>query len=315
MAAGVGAATLFFCFVLALRPASPGSAEIIGFSISAGDGFWETSARLKASGIIRSAYAFRILALASGAAPRLKPGKYILSPASGGWEIISELVSGENREISVTIPDGASIYLIDKILSEAGVLRPGEFLTYVFSSKEKAEGKLFPDTYRFFLDSSPEEVFQKMNGNFRVKALPFLEAEPEKADENLILASLLEKEVPDSAERRIVAGILKKRLAAGMPLQVDATVCYVKQRLRGEYVPCYPFNPDDFNLRSEYNTYLNRGLPPGPIGNPGLGAIRDAMSPKESPYWYYLSDPATGKTIFSKTLEEHAANRARYLRP
>jgi UPF0755 protein len=323
LTAAAGAAGIFL-FALALRPAAPAGAEFLKFTVSPGDGFWETSARLEAAGIIRSAFAFRAIALASGAAPRLKPGEYLLNPAAGAWEIISELVAGANREVRVTIPDGASVYLIDKILSDAGVLEKGKFQNYVFSLPEKVEGRLFPDTYRFFSGSSPAEVFRKLSENFAAKALPVLSGEtglsgsgapgPDKAEENLILASLLEKEVPDGEERRIVAGILLKRLAAGVPLQVDAAICYVKQRLRSEYVPCYPLSPDDFKLKSAYNTYLNRGLPPGPIGSPGLDAIRAAMSPVKSPYWYYLSDPATGKTIFAETLEEHAANRARYLR-
>ncbi len=310
---GVLGSAGFFYFALALRPAFPDSG-LLEFKVAPGDGFSEIAERLEKKEVVRSAFAFKVFSVVSGAAPRLKPGNYLLSPASSTVEIISELTAGAHREVEVRIPDGASVYLIDKILSDAGVLPAGEFWGYVFSLPEKAEGKLFPDTYRFFLESSPEEVFRKMNENFREKALPVLENGPEKMEENLILASLLEKEVPDGDERRVVAGILRKRLTAGIPLQVDATVCYVKQRLNQSYVPCYPLTDSDLKIDSAYNTYLAKGLPPGPIGSPGLEAIRAAMEPVESPYWFYLSDPATGKTIFAKTLEEHAANRARYLR-
>lgn len=302
-----------FYFVLATRPVSS-AAEVLEFSVLPGDGFSEITGRLEERGLIRSAFAFRVAAALSGAAPRLKPGNYFLSRASSTWEVIFELVVGANREVEVQIPSGASVYLIDKILSDAGVLPEGKFMGYVFSLPETAEGKLFPDTYRFFLGSSPQDVFRKMEENFREKALPLLGAEAERIGENLILASLLEKEVPDGDEQKIVAGILKKRLTAGMPLQVDATICYVKQRLSAGYVPCYPLTESDFKIESPYNTYLNKGLPPGPIGSPGLEAIKAAMNPVDSPYWFYLSDPETRRTIFAKTLEEHAQNRARYLR-
>lgn len=304
VAAGL-AGIFYFILILALRPASADS-EPLEFKVFAGDGFSEIAERLKEKEIIRSAFAFRIFAFISGAALRLKPGDYLLSSASSTSEIISELVAGQRREVEVRIPDGASVYLIDKILSDAGVLPEGKFLEYVLSLPEIAEGKLFPDTYRFFQGSSPEEVFRKMNDNFRQRGLP--------EDDILILASLLEKEVPDSNERRIVAGILKKRLAAGIPLQVDATICYLKQRLSGRYVPCYPLSEADFKIDSPYNTYLVRGLPPGPIGSPGLDAIQAAMEPVDSPYWFYLSDPETNKTIFAKTFEEHATNRVKYLK-
>jgi UPF0755 protein len=128
---------------------------------------------------------------------------------------------------------------------------------------------------------------------------------------NLILASLLEREVSDFKDRQIVAGILLKRLGVGMPLQVDATICYIKKSEGQE--DCYPLQPADFKKDSPYNTYVNRGLPAGPIGNPGRAAIEAAMSPQKSAYWYYLSDPETGKTIFSETLDTHAANRVKYL--
>lgn len=306
-------ALLFFYFALVLRPVA-GEAELVEFRVRSGDGFGEISERLTGDGLVRSKFAFRAVSLVSGAAPRLKPGEYLLSAASSTLEIVSQLVGGASREVEVRIPDGASLYQIDRVLSDAGVLPEGEFLGYVFSLPDNQEGKLFPDTYRFFLESSPEEAFRKLHDNFRDKALPVLERAPQELEENLILASLVEKEVPDYEERRVVAGILIKRLRAGIPLQVDATVCYVKQRLNGNYVPCYPLTESDLKISSPYNTYLNKGLPPGPIGSPELEAINAAMDPVDSPYWFYLSDPETHKTIFAGTLEEHAANRARYLR-
>mgnify|MGYP001588311823 FL=1 len=131
--------------------------------------------------------------------------------------------------------------------------------------------------------------------------------------ETLILASILEREVPEFEDRQIVAGILLKRIKNIMPLQVDATISYVK--CGGAIRECE--NPrvgrNDLNLSSPYNTYQVLGWPPGPISNPGLPALQAALAPKTSGYLYYLSAAKTGATIFARTLEEHNLNRAKYL--
>jgi UPF0755 protein len=129
-----------------------------------------------------------------------------------------------------------------------------------------------------------------------------------------VLASLVEREVPLAEDQRRVAGILEKRLAVGMPLQVDATICHIKKIRAGSSVGCYPLSPLDFAVDSPYNTYLHMGLPPQPIGNPGIQAIMAVLDPLPSRYWYYLSDPATGKTVWSETLDEQEANRVKYLK-
>ena len=161
----------------------------------------------------------------------------------------------------------------------------------------------------------PEKVVEKFLANFNQKALPLLNRDPHHIGENLILASILEKEIPDFEEQRLVSGILRKRLSAGIPLQVDAAICYIKEQKYGRDKSCYPLSPSDFKIDSPHNTYLYAGWPKGPIGNPGLRSIQAATNPAPSDYWYYLSDPRTKKTIFSKTFEDHALKKARYLRP
>ncbi len=177
------------------------------------------------------------------------------------------------------------------------------------------EGYLFPDTYRFYVGSDPQLVVQTLLDTFERKAAPILAKQPGAIEKNVIIASLLEKEVTSTEDRRIVAGILKKRLEAGMPLQVDATVCYAKKLISDAIpgAPCYPLEPLDFKIDSPYNTYLYKGLPPGPIGNPGLDALTATVQAQASPYWFYLTDPATKRTIFSTTLAEHNVARKRYL--
>jgi len=113
-------------------------------------------------------------------------------------------------------------------------------------------------------------------------------------------------------ERRMIAGVLWKRIDINMPLQVDATVTYAA--CGEQFRNCPPLTKNDLAIQSIFNTYIRRGLPPAPIANPGEGAIRAVQTPKASPYLYYLSDPETTATIFARTLEEHNANRARYLK-
>ncbi len=201
----------------------------------------------------------------------------------------------------VTIPEGATVGDINKILQEKGVLTE--------DLPQNLEGYLFPDTYEFFAPSNVETVKARFHENFNRKVRSIIPEGANEADleEILTKASLIEKEVPDSSERRIAAGIMMKRLKNDMPLQMDASLCYIKNP------PCLPITEQDKSSDSPYNTYLNLGLPPRPIANPGLDAILAVISPVETPYWFYISDPETKKTIFSKTLDEHNNNIVKYL--
>lgn len=299
--------------VAGLRPvSSPDEAREVAVAIPAGTGLRGIADILDANGILRSPAVFKLAAVLWGDARDLKAGSYVFRTDEGVGAILHKLVQGAAQEIEVRIPEGATSYDIDDILASQGVLGPGAFVTYIRAQNRPIEGRLFPDTYRFFTGADSRDVLEKFLANFSAKARPLL-ASSKDPERDLVIASLLEREVPDYADRRIVAGILKKRVAAGMPLQVDATVCYAKEMTAGRTVDCLPFADADFKIDSPYNTYLYKGMPPGPIGNPGIEAIKTAMNPAPSSYWYYLSDPKTKRTIFSKTFEEHVENRARYL--
>ena len=127
-----------------------------------------------------------------------------------------------------------------------------------------------------------------------------------------LVKAVVEKEVPNMEDRRIVAGIIYRRLAIGMPLQIDATICYIKE-VANKTSTCYPLSDFDFKVDSPYNTYLYRGVPAGAISNPGISAIEAVINPVKTSYLFYLSDPVTKKTIFSETLDRHAQNRVKYL--
>ncbi|RJQ29342.1 endolytic transglycosylase MltG [Candidatus Parcubacteria bacterium] len=305
-----------FYFLNGIRAVSrAGSVTPAVFAVDRGEGFFRIVRRLDEAGLIKSPLVFTVSSFLTGSAGRLKPGIYNLSSSFNSVRILGMLVRGPEREVVVTIPEGSSFYDVDDVLSRAGVLRPSSFVDYLLQQSESFEGRLFPDTYRFFSGTPPAAVLEKFLGNFTEKAEPFLGREKNRLNADLTLASLLEKEVPEFHDRRLVAGVLKRRLAAGMLLQVDATICYIKRSTLGEKGRnCYPLDPLDFKIDSPYNTYLYKGLPPGPIGNPGTSSIIAALDPEESPYWFYLSDPETGKTIFSKTFDEHEDNRVKYLR-
>jgi UPF0755 protein len=220
----------------------------------------------------------------------------------------------------ITIPEGYNIEQIDDLLFKKGIISErgslisisagelgGEY--WFLKDTDSLEGFLFPDTYEFFLDSNPKIVAKKFLDNWKDKASNLFISK-EDVFKRVILASMVEKEVPDSKdERALVAGILLKREKAGMYLQVDSTLCYAKDKLA-----CKEVVPSDKKIDSLYNTYKNKGFPPGPISNPGLSAIKAALYPKSSEYWYFISDPETGRTVFAQTLDEHTQNIVKYLR-
>ena len=177
-------------------------------------------------------------------------------------------------------------------------------------SSDSKEGFLFPDTYLVDYGASLDEIISQIESNFDSKLDPYLEAIQEKGlslEEIITMASLIEKEVQTKEDKEMVSGIFWKRVKAGVPLQSCASIAYIKG------VPQWRYSFEDTRIESPYNTYLYYGLPPGPISNPGLDSIEAAIYPKDSLYWYYLST-LEGETIYSRTLDEHNAATAKYLR-
>lgn len=295
-------------------PIGAPDAASVGFTVEKGEGLRQVALRLADQGLIRSASGFYLIARATGTLSSIKPGQYEFSSSFSPRLILEQLVKGIVTDKAITIREGATIYEIDTLLAREGILPVGALVAYEEASGKVLEGMLFPETYRFYKNSTTSEVVARLTDEFTRKLGPFLPPDAKYASDVLILASILEGEVPDANDRRVVAGLLLKRLAVGMPLQVDASICYIKQVRAEADVPCYPLSPEDFERQSSYNTYINRGFPPYPISNPGVDALTAALNPLDSPYWYYLSDPETGDTIFAKTLDEHNDNRVKYLR-
>lgn len=259
------------------------SGDVQSFVVQKGDGPRDISANLGRAGLIRSRAAFVVYSLISGSAHQLKAGSYKLSPGLNVFKMVKVLREGPEEDIAVRVRDGEPLSEVEASLVKAGILKPKALSRFPGKS---LEGFLFPDTYRFFPNSTANDVVEKFMTNFYKQAVPALKDSQRDFYETLIIASILEKEVPFHEDRRLVSGLLYRRLRIGMALQVDAA-------------------PE---------TYDHPGLPAKPIGNPGADAIRAAANPLASEYLYYLSDPKTKKTIFSKTFDEHVQNKFKYLR-
>lgn len=300
-------------------PFNSGGEKII-FKVEKGQSAETIAANLVSSGLIENPFIFRLYVFLAVSQYALKTGEYELSPAMSIREIADSMILGGVNEILITIPEGFNLKQIEDRLVEARLVKKNELINYkfsdnsplLFSDKPKnvsLEGYLFPDTYRFFKDSALSDIVGKMIFNMDSKLTPDLKMAIKNSShstyEILTMASLIEKEVKNDADREIVSGILWKRFKEGMPLQVDATLVHIAGRQQ--------IYESDKKIVSSYNTYLYRGLPKGPIANPGLSAIKAAIFPKSSPYWYYLS-AKNGATIFSQTLEEHNRNKAIYLK-
>src|SRR3990167_9787031 len=211
----------------------------------------------------------------------------------------------------VTIPEGLNSGEIAQVLGK-------NFNGLKNSDFQKNEGYLFPDTYWFKEGETGGEIIKKMTDNFEVKTRGLVtEISVSKLHEAVIIASLLEKEVKTENDMRLVAGIIYKRLELGMPLQTDATVAYgacLSKWLSQRICDVVQVNLiENIKIDSPYNTYTRKGLPVGPISNPGLKSINSALNPQTSDYLYYLSTRDGSQMIYSKTAGEHAGNRKKYL--
>jgi len=328
VAIAVSAAAGYFYFLQNVKtPLGPASAPKKAFAVLPGQGVKEIAKKLEDEKIIGDDFYFEIYAWLSDTEKRFQAGEYELTPAMNIPQIVGILISGKaiSQEVRVTVPEGVTFKEIVSRFENSGfkigddLPKAGDYkdeFSFLADSPDDAslEGFLFPDTYNFFKKSSADDIFKKFLDNFNKKLSSNLREEikrqNKKIHETVTMASVIEKEVAKDPDRAIVSGILWKRLAAGMPLQADATICYAKL---ADFKGCYPIYRDDLDIDSLYNTYKYKGLPPGPISNPGLAAIEAAIFPQESDYWFYLSKP-DGETVFSKTLDEHNKAKALYLR-
>ena len=277
-------------------------------SVEQGDTLAGTAAAFAERNIVRSKSLFQFFAVLYGGDRSIAAGDYYFEKPVPVHEVARRLVAGEHHlePVRLTFPEGTQTKEMAAILdNRLPYFDAGDFL----EKTEGKEGYLFPDTYLFFPTAKSDEVIKTMSNTFAKKIAP-LEAEIAASSHTLAeivtMASIIEGEANRSEDRLIVSGILWKRIALGMPLQVDATFRYINGKGSAE------LSLKDLKIDSPYNTYVNKGLPPGPISNPGLDAIKAALRPHESPYLYYLHDP-TGQIHYGKTHAEHVRNKQKYL--
>lgn len=270
--------------------------------------FGETAIMLEQENVITSAFWMRVVARLTGSDRDMDAGRYLFEAPQNLVGILLRLSNGEHGlpSVRVTLPEGLSNREMGIILS--GTIAGFNESEWLSKTKE-LEGYLFPDTYSFYKDASVDEIIVRMRENFdeRTEELR-LEAEGMGVSFNdlVIMASIIEKEANTEEDRHIVSGILWSRIEEGVALQVDAVFPYIREN--PDHIP----NGDDPELDSPYNTYLNRGLPPGAIANPGLEALDSAIHPTATDYFYYLTGN-DGKMYYAESFEGHKRNREQYL--
>lgn len=287
-----------------VRAPSPGNKEKVAFVVTRDQTGNQIISSLARLGLIRSQPAARIYLYVAGLQNRLQAGSFVLTRNMALSEVFTAL-TGQPADVWVTIPEGwrreQIAARLQATLADVGTsFNAEEFL----QATANLEGQLFPDTYLIPVGATAADVVRIMTTNFTAKAQLDLPNERR----TLIVASLVEREANSDTDRPTIAGILLKRLAAGWPLQVDSTVQYTT----GDPGDWWP-KEIDTKISSPYNTYLQAGLPPTPIANPGLASITATKNPTQTPYWYYLHAP-DGAVYYAQSLTEHNANIDKYLK-
>lgn len=267
----------------------------------------ETADILFEKHIISSPFLFKAIMKTIHGERGIKAGSYVFDDPQNLWRVSSRLSSADYGVplVKVTIPEGATVQDIAWIILKK---IPTFDAPYFLKLAKASEGYLFPDTYLFYTTVLPDEVFDTLRKNFNLKFQSLLvdvSLSGRKPADIVTMASIVEREATSTPDRAIIAGILWKRMDEGMPLQVDATIVY----LTGDG----SVSVADTKIDSPYNTYKNKGLPKGPISNPGLSSLQAAARYVKTPYYYYLAD-ARGVTHYAKTFEGHQVNREKYLR-
>ncbi len=312
------------------------------FVIEKGEGLKEVSERLEQEGLVGSKKLFQLYTFFSNARKNILPGEYnlesgtsfknlvnILTSQSLASEIeVTILESWTNREIGVALENKGLVTQAEfsEALAEIGQqksdwLKEFNFLSEVLDDKvlsvigkdphQILQGYLFPDTYRFYKETTAQAIIKKMLNNFDQKIdnemrLKFQES-GRTIHEIVTLASIVEKEASLDQDRRLIADLFWDRLSINWAMQSDATINYVLST--SNLQPTF----EDTRALSPYNTYLHPGLPPGPINNPSLSSIRATIYPIENDYCCFLTNHE-GKNIFSRTIEEHYRNKEIYLK-
>lgn len=306
------------------------SPEQVSLDFPRGTSRRQMAAMLEQNGVVRSRYVFEVY---SRLHPHrvLQAGEYEFNGPASVCEVFWKIAQGQVYVHTVVIPEGWTMFDIAATLEKEGLFPREAFLAAARNSilvKDLApgartlEGFLFPATYGFTKHETAGGAALAMTQRFREtwKKLTGGGAEPPayakgtggemEAEKVVAMASLVERETPRAEERAVIAGVFANRIERGLPLQCDPTVQYVLD-LAGQ--PKARIDSRDLRLESPYNTYLNTGLPPGPIANPGEGSLEAALNPAKTDYLYFVANDEGGH-FFSRTLAGHNRNVGQYYR-
>ncbi|MCR4600795.1 MAG: endolytic transglycosylase MltG [Clostridia bacterium] len=308
-------------------PADASATESVTVTIPQGSSTDAIAGILSDSGVIDSAFRFKIFSRIEGNDGKYKAGVYEVSAAMSPREIMDKLIEGNEDTLTFTIPEGYTLKDIAEVVAKTGLCTADEFLKeaaegtfdYDFlnggvQGEKRLEGFLFPSTYNIYKTLTPHEIIEKMLSTFKSvydKAYASSDATVTSGfgtAQILTVASLIEKEAKLDEERPIIASVIYNRLNSSMRLQIDATVQYAlgatKERLY----------ESDLKVDSPYNTYKVDGLPVGPICSPGEKAINAALNPASTDYLYYVASPAKdGSHNFASNYEQFEAYKAEYI--
>ena len=321
------AAISSFFYVFNRMSYSHGRAEkAVEFEVSKGENALDIGEKLQQEDIISNRIYFLLYLWKQGKLHSMIAGNYELSPKLTIPEIAEIITNGNVKDgrIQVTFPEGLTAVQMADILYANGLDGDG-FLALVKDPsweivgqfdflqnrpQKSLEGFLFPDTYFFAKDVSAQEIVIKILNNFDAKLTDNMRRDI--ADEHktifevITMASIIEKEAKYPRDMALVSSVFWNRIAIGQRLQSDATLEYVLGSNDIKH------SVEQTKMQSPYNTYQVEGLPPGPVSNPGINAISASINPVQSDYMYFLTDLKTGSTIFSKTFDEHVANKQKF---
>lgn len=289
--------------------------------LPAGTGVSEMARRLADAGVVPDPWTFRIAARLSGADRHLQAGEYRFAEPVSAFEVVAKLAAGEVFTHPITFPEGLTIKEMSGVFEKSGLGTAAAFekaaaditLAAGFDPGAKSlEGYLFPSTYALGRQAGAAGAVREMVEAFDHAFDPELRAEAAARGmtvrEAVTLASLIEKETAQAAERPLVSAVYHNRLEQKIPLQCDPTVVYALMRA-GKWTG--NIRKQDLQIKSPYNTYVNPGLPPTPIASPGRASIEAAIRPADVPYLYFVSRN-DGTHVFAATLEEHNRNVAKW---
>lgn len=293
--------------------------QVYGLTVPRGAGFASVANELKQAGMIRSSVHLRLVARLRGLDLRMQAGDYRISAAMLPAEILGKLANGQTDACKFTLPEGYSIYQAAELLEKQGVFDRDRFLAACADQEllvklgingKTAEGYLYPGTYPVGFSMDEAGLITEMVREFRhrigsLKAR--LDGSGRSLEQILILASMIEREAVSAEEKPLIASVFLNRLRIGMPLQSDPTSIYGVRVFGGTVTK------QDLQRDSPYNTYRIKGLPPGPIGNPGFDSLLAVLHPAKTDYFYFVARK-NGTHQFSRTLTEHNQGVVRFLK-